>query len=246
MAIEWLAEHLRVSLFSNTAVQITEEDWCAVTGEKEADARQAIPGGRVFSGRYGPGLLNFSGANSRIDIVLAAPLPTELPAEPQFPSVGPWASTQDKFFELTHTWIEQTGFPIIRIAFGAVLYFHTADRNAAYDVLKSMITTVRIDPARMHELSYRVNWQTESSVVRGMTINRITNWSAILMVLSNIQVPTPAVAPTSIPPVHGVRLDIDNNTDVNRTEAFPRKQLIPIFKELMAYASETALKGDPK
>jgi hypothetical protein len=97
MAIEWLAEHLRVSLFANTAVQIKEEDWSAVTGQNEADARQAIAGGRVFSGKYGTGLLNLSGANNRIDIVFAPPLPTEILAEPQFPSIGPFAQTQESF-----------------------------------------------------------------------------------------------------------------------------------------------------
>jgi hypothetical protein len=246
MAIEWLAEHLRVSLFSSAAVQITEEDWRAVTGQSEAETRQAIVGGRVFSGRYDSGVLNLSGANSRIDIVLAPLVATDLAAEPQFPSVGPWEVMHEKFLKFTHTWIESTKFPIIRIAFGAVLNHPTAERNAAYDLLKGMVTTVRVDPDRMRELSYRVNWRTESSVVRGMTINRITNWSAVLIVVSHIPLqPPPSVAPSSIPSLHGARLEIDNSTDAARTEPFQPKQLIPILKELISYASETAQKGDP-
>jgi hypothetical protein len=244
MTIEWLAEHLRVSLFSTAAVQVVEDDWCALTNEKEANARQAIAGGRVFSGQFETGLLNLSGVYNRIDIVYASPLPTELPAEPQFASVGPWASTRDRFFEFTHSWIEQTKLPVVRVAFGAVLMCPTANRSAAYDVLKRMVTTVKIDPDRMHEFFYRVNWQTQSSVIRGLTINRITNWSAIRMVYANLQ-PMSAVPPPTVPQLHGVRLDIDNSTDINRTEPFRQDQLSPIFNELISFASESAVTGDP-
>jgi hypothetical protein len=137
-------------------------------------------------------------------------------------------------------------YPIVRIAFGAVLNYPTADRDAAYDVLKKMVTTVKIDPERMRELSYRVNWHTTSNVVRGVIVNRITSWSAVLVVTSNIQqFPLPSIAPTSIPPLHGVRLEIDNSTDAARADPFQQKQLIPIIKELISCASETAQKGDP-
>ncbi len=245
MAVEWLAEHLRVSLFSNAAVQVAEEDWCAITKEKEAEARQAIAGGRVFSGRFETGLLNFSAAYNRIDIVLASPLPTEMPAEAQFASIGRWATMRDRFFEVTHSWIEHSKFPMVRIAFGAALNYPTPSRIAAYDILRQKITTVKIDPDRMHELLYRVNWPIQSNIIRDLTINRITSWSAIRIVYANFQ-PSAPVPATTIPQLDGVRLEIDNSTDVNRTQPFPKNQLVPILKELISHASESALKGDPQ
>ena len=243
MAIEWLAEHIRVSLFSNEAVQVTEEDWCAITKEKEAEARQAIAGGRVFSGRFETGLLNFSAAYSRIDIVLASPLPTELPAEPKFASVGQWELVRDRFFQVTHSWIEQSKFPIVRIAFGAALNSPARGKIEAYNVLKQLITTVNVDPDRMQELMFRVNLPTHSNVIPHLTINRINTWSAIRIVYSNFE-PSSPIPLMNTPQLDGVRLEIDNNTDVSRTERFPQNQLVPILSELISYASESASKGD--
>jgi hypothetical protein len=246
MDIEWAAEHVRVSLFASTAVHITEDDWRAVTGQNEADARQAIAGGRVFSGRFEAGLLNFSGAFNRMDIIFASPPLTEQPAEPQLPTVGPWISVRDRFFELTHKWIESTKFPIIRVAFGAVLLSPVPDRKSAYEVLKKLLSSVAVDPNRMQELLYRVNWPTQSKAIRGLTINRITNWSAIQFTIGNIPVLTSPAVAVSIPLQHAVRLEIDHNTDLNRSVPFSPGQTNSIFKELVSHASENALNGECK
>ena len=92
---------------------------------------------------------------------------------------------------------------------------------------------------------YRINWKAQSKVVRGMTINRITNWSAVRMVRTNIQFPLSPIAPVAGSSAYGVRLELDNSTDAERTEPFGGDQLVAVFKELVSFASETALKGDP-
>jgi hypothetical protein len=241
MAIEWLAEHVRVSLFSNAAVQIVEDDWRAVTKKKEADARQAIPGGHLFGGVIEPGLLNFSAAYNRIDMILGSPPLTELPAEPQFISVGRWEQARDTILALAHSWIEKNKFPVVRLAFGAVLVCPASDRKNAYETLKGLIPTVKVDADRMHELSYRVNWPTTSEARPKLIINRITNWSVIAVAYTNVQVPGSPVGPTSIPQLHGVRLEIDNNTDIKHAEPFTPIQQVAILDE--AHASNTAMKG---
>ena len=46
------------------------------------------------------------------------------------------------------------------------------------------------------------------------------------------------------PATYVIRLEFDHSTDVERTNPFDRAQLVPIYEELVALASENAEKGE--
>jgi hypothetical protein len=239
MAIEWAAENLRISLFSNQAVQVTDLDWRAITGQEEAETRKVVPGGRVFSGPFEDTLLSFAGTMNRADIVMscAPELSTELP------TIGPWETTRERFFRLTSEWISAVRFPITRVAFGAVLLCPTTGRKEAYAYLKKLLSSVEVNPDEMRELIYRINWPTNSESIRGLSINRITQWSVIRLTVKAVQLGE-SQADTKISESNAMRLEIDHSTDEARTELIDHKKVIPLYKELVTLAIQNASRGE--
>jgi len=243
MALEWEAESLRVSLFSNGPTPVTDEDWRAVTSQTESYNRQAIAGGYIFSGTFENSQLNFSGINKRVDFVQSPTLPPPSGPDVTLPTIGPWKATREKFVSFTSAWMNNANFPILRIAFGAVLLCPAKNRLTSYETLKALLSSVSVDPEKMRELSFRINWPTKSKVIDGLLVNRITSWSALELLFASLELgPTPSTTTRS--GVHAVRLEIDHSTDQSLSQPFDRGQVLPIYKELVSAASENAAKGE--
>jgi hypothetical protein len=243
MTIEWLAETVRVSVFSSTAIKLTEEHWRSLTGQEEAETRQNVPGGRLFAGRFENAQLNLVAAGSRIDVVLSPAAATTPAMPPQILSVGPWLPISERFFSVTSSWLQDVPFPIHRIAFGPVLLFGTDGRTQSLLLLKDLLPSVVVDPDHMRDLLFRINWPTESEAIEGLLINRITHWSALQFFLKTIQIGD-TVTLDAAPELHAVRLEIDHNTDLARTDPFDRTQIVPIYAELYKLALQNAAKGE--
>src|SRR5262249_25459262 len=162
------------------------------------------------SGPFKNGQLNLSGATNRADIIFAPAAATEFQSEPGLPSVGPWESVRDEFVNFTLSWVESIKFPVVRMAFGAVLLCRTPDRKASYLLLKDLVPSVSVDPEGMYELSFRVNWPTKSKVISDLSINRITNWSAIQFQTAGVMLAPSTAPPLLSEPLHAVRLEIDH------------------------------------
>jgi hypothetical protein len=240
MPIAWATENLRVSLFSNAPVQMNDADWSALTGQAEAEARQAIPAGRVFSGRFEGAQLSMAAAATRADVILSSVL--EPVAEPGLPSIGPWGVMCEKFVDFTSAWIADRKLPVLRIAFGAVLLFPVANRREAYGHLKDLLASVSINPDEMRDLVFRINWPTTSAVLKGLSINRITNWSALQ--LRTVQLTDPQT-PATIQDTHALRLEIDHSTDEKRFQPFDGTHLVVnLYKELVELAAQNAARGE--
>lgn len=242
MAIEWAVENVRLSLFSSAAANVTEQDWQKLTGQQEAEARQAIPGGRIFGGRYEGAQLSLSGTNNRADIILTSP-PPELTDEPRLPTFGAWAATRDMFVQLTKKWQIAERFPLVRVAFGAVLLSRADSKVDAYSRLKNLLSSVSVDPEQMRDLVYRINWPITSKVVQGLTVNRITNWGALQIQIQQVSLHEPAGNSVSVPK-HAVRLELDHSTDAARKETFAAGDVEKVYAELVTLASENAAKGE--
>jgi hypothetical protein len=243
MAFEWEVESLRVSLFSNEPTQVTDEDWRAVTSQSEYN-RQAIPGGYIFSGTFANSQLNFSGIHNRVDFIQSPTLSSQPGPDITLPVIGPWEASREKFLSFTSAWMNTANFPIVRIAFGAVLRCRTKSRVASYETLKALLSSVSVDPEKMRELSFRINWPTKSKIIDGLVINRITSWSAIELLFASFQLDTTLSSATTPLGLHAVRLEIDHSTDQTRSEPFVREQVLSLYKELVSVASENAAKGE--
>ena len=52
MALDWLAENLRVSLFFSEAVKISNADWKTITDSDEAEIEQKVAAQHSLSGPF--------------------------------------------------------------------------------------------------------------------------------------------------------------------------------------------------
>ena len=108
-----------------------------------------------------------------------------------------------------------------------------------------MATSVKVDPAGMRELLYRVNWPRQSAVVPGLEINRLTTWSALMVALGLLQVTGKEMTVANMESeIHAVRLDLDHNTSQDHKEPFAPNIRIPILNELLSMARENAKAGE--
>ncbi len=152
----------------------------------------------------------------------------------------------DTFKGATLPWLREANFPVVRLAFGAIVLTKTETRTRAYEVLKGLLKSVTVDPEEMRDLLYRVNWPATSRTVPDLKINRLTNWSAIiflvkLFALTGTRVSEPDALADA---VHAVRLEMDHNSHESRSDPFDRQLLAIIYEELVELALENATKGE--
>jgi hypothetical protein len=244
MAIVWSTELLRLSLFSSEQLQVSGADWTAITGQHESETRQTLPGGgRSYVGKHRETQLTISSLGQRIDVIRSV-YPPSVPQETKAPIIGDWEQVRDVFAGDTEPWLKSLKFSIVRIAFSCVLLVETADRMAAYELLKTLLKSVQVEPAAMRELIFRINWPLESTAVPNLRINRITNWNSVRLrnVLLQLGDNATSVAPGRA--FNFVRLETDHNTDEDRVDPFAQTELVPIYRELVGLASENAAKGE--
>jgi hypothetical protein len=246
MARDWIAESLRLSLYSSEVIGLSEKDWSVLTGQDEAETRQTVPGGgKRYSGRFGPGQLMLAGFGTRADVILSG-LPADQASETmEFSAVGAWDESRDFFVKATEAWLAQLSFPVVRLAFAPILLSETKDVVDSYEVLKGLLQSVQVVPGKMRELIYRINWPQDSKSVPGLTLNRITSWSGIQANVMFLQVGGTEAATMQGPPESfAVRLEMDHNTDQGHKQPFEKQQLLPIYNELVALARENAELGE--
>jgi hypothetical protein len=235
---------VRLSVFSSTPIVASESDWQLLTGQEEAENRVAVPGGRMFSGKFGSGQFSLAHTGQRIDIILG-PSPAVEMKEPALLLAGPWPAVSETMAAASVRWLEGVRFPVIRLGFGAVLLCQTETRDQAYELLKDLLASVVVDPLRMSDLFFRVNWAENSTVRTGLKLNRITNWASVRIAQNLIQVTGEqqmAIVPGR--ELNAVRLELDNNTDPANNVQFNKDEIVPIFSELLEMARENAEKGE--
>jgi hypothetical protein len=245
MALEWITETLRLSLFCAEDVKITPANWKAITDQDEPQTQQSFPARRIFSGPFQGGVLNLSAVGSRIDCVLLPKFPSATIDEGYVPTVGAWPDAGQSFVVSTSAWLAAFEQPIYRLAFGGSLLTKCAGLQDAYTQLLGMLQSVKGDPERMRELIYRVSWPLNSRTVDGLILHRITTWAALQIQLQlMMQTGTKTMTTGTPATTYVVRLELDHSTDAERTEPFDRGRLVPIYEELVALASENAEKGE--
>ncbi len=241
MALEWMADGLRLSLFSSENMKVTQSDWTRITGKEELEAEHRARGRYAISGAFLEGQLSLSVVGSRVDCTLG-PRPAAEP-EGYVPSLGKWTEVSREFIGATEGWLSTLSIPIIRIAFGAGLLAAQPDLQQAYVSLLSMLRSVDGDPARMRDFMFRVNWPQNSMSINGLTLNRLTTWTVVQVQWLLFDTGANALTKdTSASPF--VRLEIDHNTDGEWTQPFDPGRLVAIYRELFNLAVENAERGE--
>lgn len=249
MGLDWGVQFARLSLFLSEPYAISDKDWAVLTGQEEAETRQVVTGGKRLSGPVAiGGIMHMSTTVSRFDVILAAADP-EAGEEVKVPSVGPYEETFASFFESTRKWIEHVNPPTVRVAFGAGLTCKTANREEAYDHLRGLLKSLKVDPKNMRDLEYRVNWPGKSKIKQDLVVNRITTWSSLRFIRQLVQIggaPAGGGDPGRIDAgyVDAVRLEMDHNTDEAWKAPFDQGTLIAIYWELVDLARQNAAEGE--
>jgi hypothetical protein len=244
MALEWIAETLRLSLFFSESIKITVADWRRLTGEDEPQTVQNVAGRRSMIGPFEGGVLHIAAVGPRIDCILVPKSPTETVEEGYVPTIGPWPAVCTDLQKTTSDWIGGFEQPIIRIAFAGSILAKCESVKDAYTQLLGLLRSVKGDPEKMKELNFRINWPINSRAVNNLTLNRITSWS-VLQIQLRLMIQTGAkTAVNETPGIQVIRMEFDHNTDADRTVPFDRRMLAPIYEELVALALENAEKGE--
>ena len=244
MALEWTAETLRLSLFFTSPVKIGVTDWKTITGQDEPQTIQNTAARRTLSGPFLDGVLQMNVIGPRVDCALLPRAPTATVEEGYIPQVGPLAATAAAFLDATKPWIEGVSDPVHRIAVAGAALAKCDNLQNAYTKLLGMLQSVKGDPARMRELLFRINWPVSSQKMQGLSLNRITTWSVLQVQLQLMVTTGEQTFVKDTPATQVIRLEIDHNTDAERTEPFDRPMLVPIYEELVALALENAEKGE--
>lgn len=240
----WKVGLLRATFFLKGAVAGTETLWREIVGEEpEIDDNLPRQGLRRQIGPIGKGQLEVQASAQRVD-VLMTPRSNEanLPMEVHFGSLDEQFPV---FSKLLDRWLPNPRISAVRVAFGAILLLPAADRKEAYAFLHDLVPSVRIDAAQVAELYYRVNRPTESKVVQGSKLNRITSWSC-LQARSGSVVLVPDAEVAAVVPVSTetyVRLECDSSTTESIAE-IDSKLLLPLFHELADLAVKNANSGE--
>jgi hypothetical protein len=243
MGLDWGVQQARLSLFLMEPHAISDKDWAIITGQEEAETRQAVVGGKLLSGSVPSGVMHMSATALRFDVILTA-ADIDRGEEVQLPSVGPYNETFTSFFESTSKWIVEVNPSVTRIAFGSVLACEAANREEAYGHLRDLLKSLKVDPNNMRDLQYRVNWPGKSKVQQGLVVNRLTTWSALRIIRRHLQISESAVEGGDTRHVDGVRLEMDNNTDEAKKAPFDQGKLIPMYSELVELARQNAAEGE--
>jgi len=243
MGLDWGVQVARLSLFLSEPHAISDKDWAIITGQEEAETRQAVPGGKRLSGSVPSGVMHMSATASRLDVILTAADIVE-GEEVQLPSLGPYDETFTSFFESTCKWIVEVNPSATRIAFGAVLTCKAANREEAYGHLRDLLKSLKVDPKNMRDLQYRVNWPGKSKVEQGLVVNRLTTWSALRIIRKFLQISETSVEGDDTGHVDAVHLEMDHNTDEAKKAPFDQGTLIPIYSELVELARQNAAEGE--
>jgi hypothetical protein len=243
MALDWTCESMRLSLFSSQAVKLLAGDWKALTGQDEPEQEQKGASRHVFAASMLGGQFTLGSIANRCDIFLTPAQQADIP-EDYIPSVGKWPSAHEAFQKHVEPFLEQLAFPVMRMAFAPVLVHPFKDSLEAYKALLSLVKTIKQSPENMSDLLFRINWPKSSIAVNDLTYNRITTWS-VQQYQVQLFVPDGNSPATFVQQLtHGLRLEIDHNTDQRRHAPFDAGRLVPIYRELTNLALQNAVEGE--
>ncbi|MGY4461528.1 hypothetical protein [Bradyrhizobium sp. LB13.1] len=243
MALDWTCESIRLSLFSSQAVKLSGDNWKVLTGQAEAEEEQKGATRHVFASSMLGGQFALGAIANRCDIILTPTTVVDVP-EDYIPSVGQWPSALEGYQKHVEAFLEQVPFPVMRMAFAPVLVLQFKEKIEANKALLSLLKSVKQPPENMRDLLFRINWPKSSTVMNDLSYNRITTWSVqqYQMALFVPDGNSPATLVQEL--THGLRLELDHNTDQGRNTPFDAGRLVPIYRELTNLALQNAAEGE--
>ena len=129
------------------------------------------------------------------------------------------------------------------MAFATTLLSPQKSELDAYKALVSQVKSITHPPETLHDLVFRINWPTNSTVDNALMLNRITTWT-VQQIQLQILVPDSNAAAFVNDLSYVLRFEIDHNTDAKHTAPFDAARLVPIYRELTNLALQNATEGE--
>jgi len=246
----WRVETLRLTLFTETPIDITNLQWWENIADTQAEARVIQPklGRLQVAGPVKGGVcsLALDCQPQRIDWLLT-PQFLEGQEVSSFPTFAPLPEAVAIYRDLLLPWLHDA--PVtVRVAFGAVLTREVAGRKQGYEALAAFLPGIQLDSDNSSDFSYQINRPRASvSGIDALRINRLSKWSVVKLSGLVIEVtagqPTARVfAPTG--DVYGCRVEMDINSAPEYRSQIPHDMLVTLLEELISLGLEIARMGD--
>ena len=247
----WKAEMLRLTVFHKLGPQSDDQGWWQTVAGAAPESKNSKPreGGYEVSGPMGPGVLTLRGDPFRFDWLYTAPISLDTPLV-GIPTVGPLTEALTVFLPLMQSWLPLAP-PTHRVAFGTVAMQPVDDRVAGYRLLDKYLPSITMDPENSSEFSYSINRHRKVEGFGNLHINRLSKWSVLRFQPFAINVNAIAGQHGTANSVQGaaheaLRLELDMNTDAQRTQPYDANQLPALFAYLVDLGKEILENGDIK
>lgn len=236
----WLAQSLRLSIFPMPGAPLDQLPTLERLTGRPPEQTLNKAGRHAEAGPFGHGGLQLVRQPPlRADLGYAI-MPSEDEAVPDMLALGP-AEEELALFRPVALALLAGAPPLQRFALGAELRKRTNSRDEAYRYINEKVQRGRLDLNGASEFTYQINRPRESTVVRGLLLNRLTKWSANkwtrLLVDSSGQ-------QNLGPETHGNSLTLDINTPGENLRGLAPETLAPLFDEFVQLGLEIAERGD--
>lgn len=201
----WQIETLRKTFFVSPDTLIPQFEgglWKSITGTDPTDQTvKPLLKTSSESGIWNGYSLTIGSQPGRVDFILSA-----LEGSLDLPNIGTYQDTVAAFDTLS---IPQGLAPVVRLAFGAVALARYCSHEECYRGLGDIITHVQISPDS-REFLYRINNPSKSEACENLSLNCISTWGAIKVVLINM-----SESKASEDIRYAIRTELDISTDAD-------------------------------
>jgi hypothetical protein len=242
----WRPMLLQLVLFPTSPNAGDQKWWEGVTGQEPAESnRKGLE--RTDSGVLPDCALSVSIDPLKISWTMMPRTDSEELLATAPLTLRPFPESAERFVALMSPWLSDQCPPIKRLGFAGSLIQDSPSHPDAYRLLGCYLPAVKVDP-NSYDFQYRINRKRPSKIVQGLSINRLTLWSA-LKVSSFVQTvrlgEEPQAAPTIIGPSRfAAMVAFDVNSDGERPDDLPPLTRMDLFRELNTMAKEIAAFGD--
>lgn len=244
----WEVNLLRLTAFPNPTINFNSQDWWSEVSDETPETVSQSPktGQYRANGPFQSGSLRLDILPNRIDWIFTVADNNSNPAS-TFPTIGILPDTLGIFTNITKKWFSLNTCPALqRLAFGAVLFQPSENKETGYNTLSKYLPSVTIDPIGSSDFHYRINRPRKSQRIDNLEINRLANWSVLsynqfMLGINGAQVKSLPVAIS-----FGCLLEIDINSKPDYAEELIPEKAGHLFDELVALGQEIVANGDVK
>jgi hypothetical protein len=234
---KWDANNLRFTFFPTGPVRATPDWWLSITGAPP-DAENVLPREQVVSvsGTYKGVQLTMSSSPGRVDFVIQ-------PLVPQPGRLGsPVAGDAEELLEVLEEVVAALADRVPtsnRLALGGNLFRPSSSKEETYALLRETLKSVAVNPEKMSDLNYRVNWPVE---VDSRGYNRLGTWSSILA--KAFAVAPDGTAQVGFSEAHYLSFEFDINTVPMAGVEIPSNDTAKVYRVMADLVRQNMERGE--